>query len=282
MARKLNLVAPDIGTPDANNTEGTYLDEAVGVPGTPILADMKNQMYYFFSNLMAKSGLAFNDLVDDSLVSQFYDAFEIMAAVPRKQFVPSSQALVLGKYDWEVEVDLSLGNVAISALPVPDFIGQRVHIYGVGTGIGSIAGGTGLYVNGVFFTENTGGVFLTAVSLTEWRAENGVTADYVSSLRNIKKTSNGDMDISSDEDSIPATSSTANVFGDSSGNIFKAASVRTFSETFSSLSIVLSNAETGVQVSRTSNITNTNFELEGFNLTSASITHSWKTVGGKY
>ena len=213
MARKLNLVAPDIGTPDANNTEGTYLDEAVGVPGTPILADMKNQMYYFFSNLMAKSGLAFNDLVDDSLVSQFYDAFEIMAAVPRKQFVPSSQALVLGKYDWEVEVDLSLGNVAISALPVPDFIGQRVHIYGVGTGIGSIAGGTGLYVNGVFFTENTGGVFLTAVSLTEWRAENGVTADYVSGDYHVIKYANGNME-------LEYLSSSPSLASNASGNVF--------------------------------------------------------------
>ena len=123
--------------------------------------------------------------------SQIFNAMREAFSTARKQTLTAAGPVVFGKTNQEVEVDLSLGNLAIDQLPVPDFIGQKVHIYGVGTGIGSIADGTGLYTNGVYFTENTGGVFLTAISTTEWRAENGVTADYVSGGINVKQFSNG-------------------------------------------------------------------------------------------
>jgi len=113
---------------------------------------------------------------------------------PYVQEITSSGSIVFKKTDNEIKVDLSLGNLAIDQLPTPDFIGQKVHIYGVGSGIGSIASGTGLYANGVYFTENTGGVFLTAISLTEWRAENGVTADYMSGTNHLLLSVNGIME----------------------------------------------------------------------------------------
>lgn len=112
-------------------------------------------------------------------------------SVVSKKLVSASGAVVFGPVSFEYEVDLSGGNISISILPVPDFIGQRVHVYGVGSGIGDIAGGTGLYVNGVFFTENTGGVYLTAISLTEYRVDNGVTADYVSGNYRVEQMSLG-------------------------------------------------------------------------------------------
>lgn len=128
--------------------------------------------------------------------SQIFNAMREAFSTAEKQTITTAGAVVFGKTNHEVEVDLSLGNLAISQLPVPDFIGQKVHIYGVGSGIGSIVGGTGLYANDVFFTENTGGVFLTSISAGvggEWRAENGVSADYLSGINNTEKTPLGKL-----------------------------------------------------------------------------------------
>jgi hypothetical protein len=79
-----------------------------------------------------------------------------------------------------VELDTSLGNVDIDPLPLSDFIGQTVHFYAVGSGIASIGGGNGVYVNGVYITENTGGAVCRGVSGGLWRLDNGITADWVS------------------------------------------------------------------------------------------------------
>jgi len=197
MSRALNLTAPDIGAPDANRPEGFYLDESVSDPGTPILADNKNDIYTFFSRMMEYTGITFNNVVDQNDTSQFFEALRRIAAIPEKQTVSVSSTLALGPYDWEVEVDLSIGNISINQLPVPNFIGQKIHIYGVGSGIGYIAGGTGLYANGVYFTENTGGVFLTAVSMTEYKLYPGVTAKYVIVGQTIKQYADGSMENSS-------------------------------------------------------------------------------------
>ena len=148
---------------------------------------------------------------------------------PYVQEITSSGSIVFKKIDNEIKVDLSLGNITINQLTVPDFIGQKVHIYGVGSGIGSIAGGTGLYVNGVYFTENTGGVFLTAVSLTEWRAENGVTADYVSGDYNLQFRPDGDYLINY----IKSTEVTASI---EEGNLYRVTDSLTFPISFASTS----------------------------------------------
>lgn len=74
MARKLNVVTPDIGSPDTDRPDGYYLDEDTGVPGSPVLAGEGNSIYYFFSRLMSEVGKAFNGLVDNITTSQFFDA----------------------------------------------------------------------------------------------------------------------------------------------------------------------------------------------------------------
>lgn len=90
-----------------------------------------------------------------------------------------------------VLLDVSIGNVDIDALSLSDFIGQHVHFYAVGSGIGSIAGGNGVYVNGIFITENTGGAHLWGVSGGLWKADNVITADFVSGGINIEQNASG-------------------------------------------------------------------------------------------
>jgi len=112
----------------------------------------------------------------------------------------------------EIEVDLSAGNISISQMPVPVFIGQRVHIYGVGTGLGDIAGGTGLYVNGIVFTETTGGVFLTAISLTEWRAKDTKTAFFNTPGWSISQYPDGVLEMIFRSGSFQTVNALGNVF----------------------------------------------------------------------
>lgn len=127
--------------------------------------------------------------------SQIIDLMRQLFNTPEFQQISASGAVVFGKTNHQIELDVSLGNVDIDALDLSDFIGQHVHFYAVGSGNGSIAGGNGVYVNGIFITENTGGVHLWGVSGGLWKADNGVTADYVST-QNIKNYSNGHMEIS--------------------------------------------------------------------------------------
>lgn len=76
MARELDSVTPDVGAPDANNPQGTYLDEAAGIPGTPVLAGEKNSILYFFAKMMLEAAIAYDGNVDDITSSQFWDALE--------------------------------------------------------------------------------------------------------------------------------------------------------------------------------------------------------------
>lgn len=120
--------------------------------------------------------------------STHQDQWNPVSAETVQQTISASGALTLGFSDHKVEVDVSLGNVAISALPVPDFLGQKLHVFATGSGIASIDGGNGVYANGIFITENTGGAHLESVDnggTLEWRAVNDVTADWVSGNYNI-------------------------------------------------------------------------------------------------
>lgn len=76
MARRLDQTVPDIGAPDVNRPEGYYLNEDAGVPGTPILAELKNDVYYFFSRMMSEAGVSFNNITDDINNSQFFESLE--------------------------------------------------------------------------------------------------------------------------------------------------------------------------------------------------------------
>ncbi len=77
MARQFDSVTPDIGAVDANNPYGTYLDEAAGIPGTPILAPEKNSIKAFFERLMLRTSKTFSGNADQAVgASQFYDAID--------------------------------------------------------------------------------------------------------------------------------------------------------------------------------------------------------------
>lgn len=76
MSRKLNLTVPDIGAPDGDRPDGYYLNEDTGVPGTPILAEMKNDIYTFFSKMMSEGGVSYNNLTDTHALSQYYLSLE--------------------------------------------------------------------------------------------------------------------------------------------------------------------------------------------------------------
>jgi len=123
-------------------------------------------------------------------------------------FIDASGPVVPKFSNNVVEMDVSLGNVDIDALDLSDFIGQHVHFYAVGSGIGSIAGGNGVYVNDIFITTNTGGAHGYGVSGGLWKFDNGVTADYFSALR-IRQHSNGYM-IQTGAGSTTTTSWTGN------------------------------------------------------------------------
>lgn len=74
MARKLNLVTPDIGAPDADRPDGYYLDEDTGVPGSPSLAGEANSRYYFFARMLLETGRTPNGNADNITVNQAFDS----------------------------------------------------------------------------------------------------------------------------------------------------------------------------------------------------------------
>lgn len=80
MAQRLDTVTPDIKNPDAVDLDGAYLDEAPSVVGSPSLAGAANSQYYFFSNIMKKAKTAFNGVVDNSIISQYFRALQINIA----------------------------------------------------------------------------------------------------------------------------------------------------------------------------------------------------------
>lgn len=88
--------------------------------------------------------------------------------------------------------DVSGGNITIT-LSNPTFAGQKCHIIADGSGIAKVTN-TALYANGVYITENTGGLWLECVNnggTLEWKAENGITAGYTSSSSRVLQYSNG-------------------------------------------------------------------------------------------
>lgn len=74
MAGRLDLFTPDAGAADTDRPDGFYQDEDAGVVGTPVLQNMMNSFYYFFSKMMKQSNITFNGLVDNITNNQFFDA----------------------------------------------------------------------------------------------------------------------------------------------------------------------------------------------------------------
>lgn len=81
------------------------------------------------------------ELKDDS---QILDNLRQMAAFKELQTIAASGALVFGKRSFSIELDTTGGNLAISTLPLPDFIGQTVDFVVRGAGIATIAAGNGI------------------------------------------------------------------------------------------------------------------------------------------
>lgn len=146
----------------------------------------------WIQRVLVKVGQTPNAVPETSSVSQIFDAMREAFNTPEEQVVNSSGAVTLGKTNHKIEFDASVGNISPD-LPVPDFIGQQLFVYTTGSGIVDI-GGAGLYTNRVFQTLNTGILRIVAISLTEWRAENGVSADYVSGSITVNQSTNGLME----------------------------------------------------------------------------------------
>ncbi len=83
------------------------------------------------------------------------DKWDIAYARTLKQAVSASGAVTFGYAHYKNEVTLT-GTIAISALPVPNFIGQEIEFVGTGSGEGTIATGNGVYSEGVTFTSLRG------------------------------------------------------------------------------------------------------------------------------
>ena len=110
--------------------------------------------------------------------------------------ISSSGAITIGYRHYSVDIDVSGGDVSISALDSPVFEGQTIHFIANGANIADIAGGNGIYSNGIFITENTGGAHIESVNvggILEWRAKYDITADYIDGDFRVIKDTLGEM-----------------------------------------------------------------------------------------
>lgn len=196
MARKLNLYVPDIGAPDGTRPDGYFLDEDVGVPGSPILADGKNDIYYFFSKMMGEIGIAFNDLVDNDSVNQFYEALEKVSNIPLEVTTSITETVTIDKRrHYRFILDTTLGAIT-TTLPDGIFDGQRVNLHCIDAGTANaFYKGTGIYLG----ASSTGTPLSPEFDIwlewndteSRWTYEDVVTADWVSGSETINTWSNG-------------------------------------------------------------------------------------------
>lgn len=108
------------------------------------------------------------------------DKWDPISSKVNKQEVSASGSLTFGFAHQEIEIDTSGGDISINALPAPNFIGQKVHIFAIGSGAIDIAGGNGIYTNGVYISENTDGLYIEGTDVggvLEWKAKNTITYD---------------------------------------------------------------------------------------------------------
>jgi hypothetical protein len=77
MAFNLFNKNPDAGAPETDFPTGKYLNKSAGIPGTPVLADMRNDSYIFFNRLIIEAGIVLNDVAETIGSSQFFNALKI-------------------------------------------------------------------------------------------------------------------------------------------------------------------------------------------------------------
>lgn len=82
-----------------------------------------------------------------------------------------------------ITVDVSVSDQTIT-LNAGTLAGQTVHVKASGSGILTLTGGNGIYVNDIFITSNTGGAHLEWDG-TEWDAVNEITAKYTVGVQKI-------------------------------------------------------------------------------------------------
>lgn len=73
-----------------------------------------------------------------------------------KQQISGSGAVAFGFRNNSLEVDISGGNITISQLPLPSFLGQKVNIVGNGSNFVIVDGGNGIPTSGIKFDELKG------------------------------------------------------------------------------------------------------------------------------
>lgn len=77
MANNLVQNVPDAGQGSTDFPTGKYLDKAAGIPGSAIIAKMRNDAYIFFNRLMVEANIVFNNIDDVIGASQFFDALKV-------------------------------------------------------------------------------------------------------------------------------------------------------------------------------------------------------------
>lgn len=95
-----------------------------------------------------------------------------------KYFVGDGEQIIPKFRSNTVVIDTSVADANLLAMPVGLFEGQKVHIITVGSGVGIIPTGNGVYSGGWHITANTGGLHATWVN-GAWVAENEVTAKII-------------------------------------------------------------------------------------------------------
>lgn len=187
---------PDAGAPDADFPQGKYLNKDAGIPGSPVQADMRNDIYIFFSRLFSEVGFVFNDVADTVLASQAFDAFKNFLQ-PVLQLKLDTETITPANRHINAEIDTGSGDADI-ILDVGTFEGQTVNVTVNDLGIGSVDWGGGYLIYISLNSALTTSLIATFIWTNgAWVVTGGVTATYVSGTYRVFQKANGTQKIAS-------------------------------------------------------------------------------------
>jgi len=177
MAFNLFNKTPDAGAIDGDFPEGKYLDKSAGIPGSPVQADMRNDIYIFFSKIFKEVGAVFNDVADTVNASQFFTTFADFLKPVVVNALDGVPITVPTHRHFTVYLDTSLGDATIPNF-AGAFEGQRCMVISEGIADAINEGGNGDYVNDVFISPESSGLSYKKTWINgSWKAVNEVTAE---------------------------------------------------------------------------------------------------------
>jgi hypothetical protein len=210
--------------------------------------------------------------LDTDLYVSYYPLGDLVEAADinfSQQEISASGALTFDSFQNIVRCDVSGGDITISQLPEPKFIGQTVDFFADGDNIVTITGGTGIYTNNIYLTENCGrlrvvGVDSDGAGTLEWRAESMISADYTSGDDHVLTWANGYMRIIAYVSGTTDSSDT-DVYGTTSGtSYYLAVTDATYSVDFADVPELIGAQTTNTSIAgraiRVSGITATSYD----------------------